>query len=373
MKFLILSFYKAYPPECGAATVTFEIFKHIRAQKYLVQLDRKNGYSLWGQNGTIQSFGPLPENKIAKGLWLLTKFPSILGLIIKVHADVIILEGAAWSLYNLGIVFGLKLAHSRSKLVYHAHNVEYLLRKEKDSALVAGISRWAEGILIKDCLPFAVSEVDARRFEILYGVKPGILANGVDPARFLSVSRRDINAAKKEYCLTHPLVLFMGLIGFKPNDEAARFLIDQVMPHLIQKRPDIKLAIIGGTVPYKRDWLINPGLIPYESLPSFIQAADICVAPVFSGSGTRLKILEYLAAGKPVVTTSKGAEGLKVRDGRDLIVADTEITCAASITKLMNDQNFAQRLGRQGRMTVEKNYSWEAIVGDFIRTLDHRY
>jgi glycosyltransferase involved in cell wall biosynthesis len=211
-----------------------------------------------------------------------------------------------------------------------------------------------------------VSDVDANQFRALYGVKPKILANGVDPGRFSKLKKDDIYAVERQYNLTHPFMLFMGLIGYKPNDEAVSFLIEKILPRLINKKSDIKLVIIGGKVPYLESWLINPGIVPYEMVPALIQASDLCLAPIFSGSGTRLKILEYLAAGKPVVTTSKGAEGLDVLNGRDLVISDNEVAFEETILNLINDMDLSKRMGFQGRRTVAKKYSWQAIVRDFI-------
>lgn len=366
---LFLALYNVYPPESGAATVTYEIFRHIPGRRILIHLSRMSEWKQSGNDRIILGLGPVPNNKALKGIWISLNYPSIMRAIKRVKPDLIILEGAAWSLYYLGILVGLRILRVPSKIVYHAHNVEYLLRKDKNSILVAIISRWAEGILIRKCLPFAVSEVDARQFELLYGVMPGILANGVDPSRFISVSNERIRTIERTFSLTHPYILFMGLIGYKPNDEAVQFLVEKIMPQLIIKNPKIKLVIIGGKVAYKKAWIINPGILPYESVPAIINAADLCVAPVFSGSGTRLKILEYLAAGKPVVTTTKGAEGLDLKNGHDLIIEDAKDGFAKSVLKLLYDRNLADKLGRQGKKTVGDFYAWDAIINRLIKAL----
>lgn len=182
---------------------------------------------------------------------------------------------------------------------------------------------WAEGRILREAdISFAVSDIDSRQFEKLYGIRPKLLPNGVDIDRFEQVTNEDVQRAKLKYGLDDRTLLFMGLYHYKPNKEGIDFLVKSVMPEMLQQYPEIKLAIIGSEVPYNKPWLIKPGIIQYEELPSFVKACSIGVAPIFSGSGTRLKILEYMAAGIPVVSTTKGAEGITVEDGQNILIAD---------------------------------------------------
>ena len=101
-----------------------------------------------------------------------------------------------------------------------------------------------------------------------------------------------------------------------------------------------------------------------------IKACNVCAAPIFSGSGTRVKILEYLAARKPVVSTAKGAEGLDAEDGRHLILAEKKDDFKHSILQLAGDRDLAARLGEEGRELVEMRYSWPRIFERFIPKVD---
>jgi len=91
----------------------------------------------------------------------------------------------------------------------------------------------------------------------------------------------------------------------------------------------------------------------------YLKRASVCVAPIFSGSGTRLKILEYLAAGRPVVATPKAAEGLAVEHGRHLLLADGT-AFAEALVRLARDRGYAEALAQAGRELVATRYSWDA-------------
>jgi GT2 family glycosyltransferase/glycosyltransferase involved in cell wall biosynthesis len=368
---VLVSFCRAYPPESGSASVTYNLARHLPGTRYLVQVtERKNADQAPPGFGLIEISG-LPQNKYAKAFWLITKYSNILQKIREKNPAIVFLEGSSWSLYPMILFLGLRRRLRRTKFVYHAHNVEYSLRRSKDNRLIALISRWAEGILIRQSdLALAVSPNDAREFEALYGIRPAILPNSVDTDWFRDISDKMVLECKNRYRLTGSSVLFMGLIGFPPNDEAVDFLINDVFPRVRRDVPSARLIILGGKIRARQTWLENPGMVPFEEVPVILKACDVCVAPIFSGSGTRLKILEYLASGKPVVATTKAAEGLAVQGGRDLLIADSPNAFAASVTKLLTDTNEALRLSRHGQATVQTKYSWRNVVVGLDRKLE---
>jgi glycosyltransferase involved in cell wall biosynthesis len=107
-----------------------------------------------------------------------------------------------------------------------------------------------------------------------------------------------------------------------------------------------------------------------EDLPAHIAAADVAVAPMLSGSGTNLKILEYLATGLPVVTTPIGAEGLPLTDGETALVTEPE-DVAAETCRLLRDGDLRERLGANGRELAVSEFSWSTTLEpyeEFIRT-----
>lgn len=370
MKLVFVCFYEAYPPSSGAASVSWNVAKHAQGLKVLIQLGKVVRLKQMVDGVTIITLKGASDSKWRKISGFYSRIQRITDTIRRANPDVIVLEGASWVMYHLMLIREIRRQQPQAAIVYHSHNVEYVLRKEKHGRLVTGLTRWAERQVIQKAdLTSAVSEVDIRLFEELYGIRPELLPNGVDTDVFDQVTEDDVYAVKSQYGLDGNTILFTGSYLYRPNREAIDFLIKKVMPKVVQSCSSAKLGIIGGDVPYKRPWLISPGNIPHEELPEFIKACDVGVAPIFSGSGTRLKILEYMAAGIPVVATSKGAEGLAVESGHDLLISDNEKDFASNIAKLLRDRNIASSLAESGKNLVSARYSWKTIMDSFNYTL----
>ncbi len=365
MRILLVAFYEVFPPASGAAVVSYNFARFLRGEKFLLQLSRSKP-DISPESGLLLMNVNIPQDRNVKKIsGVVRKLPRIVSTIKSVQPDWIIFEGSSWSLYFLCLLHLVRAARVDSKIIYHAHNVEYVLRRQKNSALIAALTKWAERRLLrKTDLNTAVSEIDARRFEQLYGLRPLLLPNGVDLERFQAVGQEEIESVRKKYHLTGKLVLFMGLTSYPPNREAIDFLIDRVFPDLFARLPEARLALIGGDVGRQRPWLIAPGNIPYQEIPAFIAACHICVAPLFSGSGTRLKILEYMASSKPVVSTAKGAEGLRIEPGKNIVVVD-EADFGKAVEELLRDPERAAEIASAGLKVVEQEYSWKHISENF--------
>jgi glycosyltransferase involved in cell wall biosynthesis len=369
MRTAFICFYEAYPPASGAASVTYNCARYSPGERFLIQsfVHQQDDKTVDGVH--ILSF-PWPAGRIEKLAQLRRRTDDIAKMCKQIGPDVIVLEGASWALYHWLLMRRLR-RQGAARIVYHAHNVEYLLRQQKHGALVCAITRWAERKVIRGAdLVFAVSEVDQRQIEALYGRRPEILPNGVDADRFGSVPPAAVDAVRSKYGLAGNVVLFMGLYAYRPNTEAVDALVREIFPAVRRQFPDARLAVIGGEIPYREPWLIAPGQIPFEELPAFVSACRLGVAPIFSGSGTRLKILEYLAAGLPVVATPKGAEGLDLQDGSHLRLASPSAAVAQAIVELIENPANAVQLGRAGQERVRSQYSWPIIMRNCWNILD---
>lgn len=154
-----------------------------------------------------------------------------------------------------------------------------------------------------------------------------------------------------------PVLFFHGTLHYAPNAEAVRYLAERVVPAL----PRGATVLVAGLSPPTA--LAGPSLRftgPVDDLPAHIEAADLCLCPLFAGGGTRMKLLEYFAAGKPVVSTALGAEGLEVQDGVHLRIADREAFPEA-VLALLGDPEQRRRLGRAARSWV-KARDWSSVA-----------
>lgn len=366
-RFTVLSFYEAYPPESGAASVTYNTARFLPGFKTLIQLGPKEDSRRLSDNLDLITIASESKHRLKKALALQNKFKKATEAVKKSNPDAVVLEGASWAPYYVLQLRDMKRAGLAPRVIYHAHNVEYLLRRDRGDRLIARLTRWGEGKLMREAdLATAVSEADAAQFRRLYGVNPVLFPNGVDTAAFDSVGAGDVARIRDKYRLSGFTVLFMGLITYPPTREGLRFLMEEVFPTLAQTRRDVKLVVIGGDLGESRPWLINPGLIPFQEVPALIKACSLCAAPIFTGSGTRVKILEYLAAGRPVVSTAKGAEGLDAETGRHLLLADGAEEFRRSILRIHGDGDLAAGLGSRGRELVEYRYAWPVLIRSFF-------
>ena len=182
-----------------------------------------------------------------------------------------------------------------------------------------------------------------------------IAPNGVDVAYFSEVRHTE----------TSRRALFVGSRWW-PNAEALNFFVAEVLPRIRREMPDFRLVVAGEVCTSRelrlksRDGIELAGFL--EDLRPCLAASGVFVAPIRSGHGTRIKILEALAAGLPVVSTRKGAEGLKLRDGSEILLADEPEQLAGAVLRVLRDANLATRLASAARTLVRADYDWSRVA-----------
>ena len=189
-----------------------------------------------------------------------------------------------------------------------------------------------------------------------------IIPNGVDITHY----QPDFTAEAPAH------LIYIGSMDWYPNEDAVAFFSNEVLPQIQEKVPDVVFSIVGGNPSPRvqklaeRDGIVVTGRVP-EIKPYFAEAT-VFVVPLRIGSGTRLKILEALAMGKAIVSTSVGAEGLDLKNGEEIFVADEPTTFADAVTRLLTDSELRRRVGENGRVRVERDYDWRSI-GEKLHTL----
>jgi len=163
-------------------------------------------------------------------------------------------------------------------------------------------------------------------------------------------------------------LIFPGSLTYRANFDAMQFFLQEVFPRL-QARRDVTLRITGRTdgVPLERlplgEGVVLTGYL--DDVRPAVARSWVCVVPLREGGGTRLKILEAMALGTPVVATTKGAEGLEVTPGEHLLIADEPEDFAVAVLRLLSDEGLRARLAENGRRLVREKYDWEAIGEKF--------
>lgn len=167
-------------------------------------------------------------------------------------------------------------------------------------------------------------------------------------------------------------IVFTGLLTYRPNLEAASVLVHQILPRILRSRPDTVLTLVGGGHAADLAGLTGRNVVVTGWVPDvrpFVQHAAAVVVPLRIGGGTRLKVLEALAMGKPVVSTPLGCEGIDVTDGEHLRLAESNDEIADVVLQLLADPQQGAGLGRAGRDLVASTYSWQQAA----RALENCY
>ena len=203
----------------------------------------------------------------------------------------------------------------------------------------------------------ASSATDARIVSRATGRPVEVVPNGVDLDAFplLPLDGADPGA-----------LVFVGAMRYRPNADAARFFVADVLPRLRVTIPDATLTVVGADPPPDVVALgAVPGVQITGTVPDvrpWVSRAGTVVVPLLSGGGTRLKILEAFAMGRPVVSTTVGATGIEARHGEHLLLADRPEAFAGAIVRLMDEPGLRDRLIERASVLVRDRYQWSAAA-----------
>jgi polysaccharide biosynthesis protein PslH len=211
-----------------------------------------------------------------------------------------------------------------------------------------------------------VSEIERQRVKKIYfGVSPVcIIPNGVD----ISDEESDFGPPNQD------TLIFSGSLTYDANLDAITYFMEKIFPFVKAARPKVKLLVTGKldgisieNLPNK-EWITFTGYL--EDVRPAVATSWASIVPMRKGGGTRLKILEALSLGVPVITTSKGAEGLDLLPQRDILVADEPETFAKTILQLLDNQELRAQSGQAGKHEVMEKYDWKVIGPEFCRFIE---
>lgn len=401
---MIIPFDNIYPPKNGGMQRCFHIFHQLSksfdltvvthnkkdnfrsAAKYYPSIANAHIYST---NGAKETFSFLPSfaKRIVDAIryrWIVKNvqtsadgsflkfYPILKQQLLKNEFDYIILE-------NLNLTAQAKWMSKYSKnaaIIFDAYNVESLLSKQRmikntnqDTAQAYENMLRVEKNLFKivDGI-FCCSQLDLDTFAELNDNKIGtgyVLPNGVD-TKFFSHS---VNTSEHEL----KNVLFCGSLDYEPNKTGLLWFYKNVWPLLNARIPGLILYIVGrgAREPYKE--LINDSTVKFigevEDVAPWYKKCNVAIAPLLQGSGTRLKILEAMSLGNPIVSTAIGAEGIECVSGRDILIANEPGDFADKIISLVSDPDKSTSISNNARKLVEEKYSWDVIgpsLTDFL-------
>jgi glycosyltransferase involved in cell wall biosynthesis len=206
-------------------------------------------------------------------------------------------------------------------------------------------------------LRFVVSQKDKQEMDRrCHSGRSVVIENGVNTR---SISLSDNGGSRR--------ILFMGTMDYYPNTDAVTYLIKSIMPFIWKKDQTVSLCIAGKNPPQSiREFASSPKIeliADPEDMNEVARKCCLTLVPLRFGGGTRIKILDSLAMGLPVVSTSLGCEGLSVRDGCHILIRDEPEQFADAVLQIISDPLLAHALRTNGRRLVEERYDWGLIFG----------
>lgn len=191
-----------------------------------------------------------------------------------------------------------------------------------------------------------------------------VVANGVD----LDYFRPDAVSGERA---AEPTVIFCGAMDYSPNVDALRWFFDDIHARLRTLVPDVRILIVGkNPLPEVKAYASRPGVTVTGGVPDvrpYYRQAWMQMVPLRIGGGTRLKIVESLAVGTPVVSTTIGAQGLDLEHNTNVLLADDAAAFAAEIARACQDSGLRQRLETAGIATARARFGWPAIGARLAR------
>jgi len=372
-KILVLSTYSCYPPRGGGQQRLFNIYsrlaKHFDVTICSIVESNKEIQNLKLYNGLIQICIPQSRDHaelqsiVEKDIGLCLHDICMINLIDKspeyVSKAKKLIENSDIIVFSHPYLYRLsKFVNDHSLMIYEAHNVEYLLKKNyiNDRLLVDGIRDIERKACFGVDMIWVTSKEDGYDLNELYNAdqeKIFVVPNGVDTDKIPYSNREDRIQQKAELGLSKwKTVLFVGS-WHPPNLEALEFISFD----LAIKKEDYLFLVVGSVKDYY--------FTKYNNLPKnilcFGVVDDIAINPMFSGSGTNIKMLDYMSAGLPVISTQIGARGLEVDENKHAVIA-TQRDFAEKLNNLMDDDNLKNYLGLNARRIAENRFSWDKIV-----------
>lgn len=259
---------------------------------------------------------------------------------------------------------------STAKVIYRSHNIEGNIWRRMAETLKNPLKKWYLKLQAERLVNYEVSilnKVDAivpisTADELFYKQKAPhqivvSIATGID-AENLPEKKPEINN-----------IYFLGALDWLPNQQGLIWFIETVLPLIKRNIPDASLHVAGRNAPLSIVNKISAASKYYGEIndkTEFIEDKAICIAPLFAGSGLKIKIIEALAAGKIIITTPVGAEGMPLHLEKYMYICETSDNMAETMIKIMRAPHDALLMAKEGRQVVENKLTHAAVIQQFI-------
>jgi glycosyltransferase involved in cell wall biosynthesis len=392
MRILFLSTWFPYPPDNGSKIRVYYLLRALAARHKVTLLsfafetaNPDNGKELFSFCESVQTVqrNPFERSFLANALRFLSPVPvamvpvpemtqAMRRTLAQVPFDVVIASNEVTACYGLS-------ADAATVKVLEEHNSLSRWMWERYQGQQASLQRlrcwisWQKArhyearLFRRFDLCTMVSEQDRQislRLLPTYRASVEVVPNGVD-------------CQHNRPGLAPPLpntLIFSGALTYSANYGAMQYFLAEIYPQIQAQVADVSLTITGSTTGVDLSGLRLDGSVALsgyvDDIRALVSGASACVVPIRQGGGTRLKILEAMALGTPIVATSKGAEGLDVTPGDNILIADDPAEFAGQVVRLLRSTSLHDQLAANARRLVEQQYDWEQIGQRFVSLVE---
>ena len=378
MKILMVSSYLPYPLFSGG---------HIRLYNLIKSLSKKHEITLVCEKRANQTQKDIDEiSKICKKAYIIPRknqwsFGNIIKTGFSLNPFLImghtnaemkttikkILDSEEFDLIHVETFYVMQnLPKTDLPIVLAEHNIEYLVyeRFVKKSPVLFKPFLYLDILKLKRAEMYfwekanKLIAVSKKEAELMNRVDVEVVPNGVDLDKF-KMKKLPPNQNGKR-------ILFIGDFKWIQNKDSIVYIIKNIWPRISAKNPDLKLWVVGREIPDSIKKLGNSSIIFDENAPNetqlIFQTADILLSPIRVGGGTNFKILESMASGTPVITTGLGNDGINAKDREEIIICEKPEEFVSKALLLLSDDYLYEKLSRNGRKFIEKNFDWRNIA-----------
>jgi len=278
-------------------------------------------------------------------------------LLTEKNFDVIQLEG----LYLCPYIPVIR-EYSKALIAYRAHNIEYEIW-ERTATLSEGFRSKYLRNLSKRIKRFEVSYLNTYDLLVPITDRDGIILDKLGNTKPRHTSQTGIDFASlvpTARKLEFPSLFHIGALDWAPNQEGLIWFFNHCWPKIHQENPDLKFYLAGRNAPEWFERIIKLDGVEYlgeiNDAYDFINSKAVMVVPLFSGSGMRIKIIEGMALGKPIVTTDIGTEGIPTENGKNILIANEADRFTEAITQLINDRDLSNRIGKSAIGFIQEKF-----------------